>query len=109
MSEVNGCRYCQVAHTAIGKMNGFTDDQIIELRKGGAEWNEKFDALSKISKSIAISRGQISDAETKSFYSAGYTEENLVDLVMAIGIITITNMFHNITKVEIDFPIAPEL
>jgi hypothetical protein len=28
-----GCKYCQAAHTATGKMNGFTDDQIIELRK----------------------------------------------------------------------------
>jgi AhpD family alkylhydroperoxidase len=33
VSQVNGCKYCQSAHTATGKMNGFTDDQIIELRK----------------------------------------------------------------------------
>ena len=29
-SQINGCRYCQSAHTAIGKMNGFTDEEIIE-------------------------------------------------------------------------------
>ena len=28
VSEVNGCRYCQSAHTTIGKMNGFTDEEI---------------------------------------------------------------------------------
>jgi AhpD family alkylhydroperoxidase len=33
VSQLNGCKYCQAAHTATGKMNGFTDDQIIELRK----------------------------------------------------------------------------
>ena len=26
VSQYNDCRYCQSAHTAIGKMNGFTDD-----------------------------------------------------------------------------------
>jgi AhpD family alkylhydroperoxidase len=36
VSQLNGCKYCQAAHTATGKMNGFTDDQIIELRKGEA-------------------------------------------------------------------------
>jgi len=27
VSEVNNCEYCLAAHTAIGKMNGYTDDQ----------------------------------------------------------------------------------
>jgi alkylhydroperoxidase family enzyme len=39
--------------------------------------------------------------------AAGYTKENLVDLIMAIGIITVTNL-HNVTEVPIDFPLAAE-
>ncbi|WP_109301432.1 carboxymuconolactone decarboxylase family protein [Aquimarina sp. AU474] len=109
VSQVNDCRYCQSAHTAISKMNGFNDDQIIELRSGKASWDHKYDTLASISKSIAISRGKISEEETAKFYEVGYTKENLVDLVMAIGIITITNLFHNITQVDIDFPVAPKL
>src|SRR5690606_6465712 len=34
VSQVNNCHYCQAAHTAIGKMNGFTDEQILDLRRG---------------------------------------------------------------------------
>jgi alkylhydroperoxidase family enzyme len=41
------------------------------------------------------------------FHAAGYTKENLVDLIMAIGIITVTNLLHN--EVPIDFPLAAEL
>jgi len=26
VSQANGCRYCQSAHTAIGKMNGFSEE-----------------------------------------------------------------------------------
>jgi alkylhydroperoxidase family enzyme len=43
------------------------------------------------------------------FHAAGYTKENLVDLIMAIGIITVTNLLHNVTEVPIDFPLAAEL
>jgi AhpD family alkylhydroperoxidase len=43
VSQLNGCKYCQAAHTATGKMNGFTDDQIIELRKGS--WDSKTNVL----------------------------------------------------------------
>ena len=34
VSQVNDCRYCQSAHTALGKMNGFTDEQIILIGDG---------------------------------------------------------------------------
>ena len=109
ISEVNGCRYCQSAHTAIAKMNGFTESQIIELRKGGASWDAKYDALAKISKSIALNRGNVSDELKEEFFRVGYNKENLVDLVIAAGIINITNTFHNLTDVEIDFPVAEAL
>jgi hypothetical protein len=69
-------------------MNGFTDDQIIEIRKGS--WDNKI-ILAATAQQIAANSGQI-EAETQGFYTAGYTKENLVDLIMAIGI-TVTNLF----------------
>ena len=39
VSEVNECIYCLSAHTAIAKMNGFTEDQILELRGGQASFD----------------------------------------------------------------------
>ncbi|MFM9880854.1 MAG: carboxymuconolactone decarboxylase family protein, partial [Burkholderiaceae bacterium] len=41
VSEVNACAYCLAAHTALGKMNGFSDAQILELRAGHASFDAK--------------------------------------------------------------------
>jgi uncharacterized peroxidase-related enzyme len=109
VSQVNGCEYCQAAHTAIGKMNGFTDEQVISLRKGEAPFNEKFDALVKTAKAITLKKGRIEDEVLEIFFDAGYTKENLVDLIVAIGEKTTTNLLHNVTGIEIDFPKAVEL
>lgn len=109
VSQVNGCSYCQAAHTALAKMNGFTEEQTLELRKGQASWDPKYDALAKIAKSISEERGNVSSAAREAFYAAGYNDANLVDLVIAVGIISVTNFFHNLTKVEVDFPAAPAL
>ncbi len=109
ISQVNECKYCQSAHSAIAKMNGFNDEQILELREGRASWDSKLDALAKISKSIAENRGKVSIDTKNNFFNEGYNKENLVDLVNAAGAITITNLLHNLTGVEIDFPLAPEL
>ncbi|TVR12490.1 MAG: carboxymuconolactone decarboxylase family protein [Balneolaceae bacterium] len=109
VSQVNGCTYCQAAHTAIGKMNGFTEEQTIELRKGHAPFNGKFDALAKLSKAVAENRGKISDTVLENFFNAGYTKENLVDVIVNIGEKATTNFLHNVTDVPVDFPAAPEL
>lgn len=109
VSNVNNCSYCQAAHTAIAKMNGFTDEQALELRKGAASWDPKLNALSKISRSIAETRGNVGDAAKAEFFTAGYNEENLIDLVVAVGIITTTNIMHNVTGVEVDFPAVPNV
>src|ERR1700733_8816090 len=32
VSQVNGCIYCQSAHTVLGKMNGFFEEEILHIR-----------------------------------------------------------------------------
>lgn len=109
VSQVNGCRYCQSAHTAISKMKGITDEQILELRQGKASWDTKLNALAALSKEIAETKGQVSNSTKDAFYNAGYTKENLVDLTLAVGVITVTNTLHNLTHIAIDFPIVQDL
>lgn len=109
VSQANGCRYCQSAHTVLGKMNGFSDEQILLLRAGEASWDTKTDALVKLAQAITASRGSDAAEQLDAFFAAGYTQAHLVDLIVAIADKTVMNLLHNITKVPIDFPVAPEL
>jgi len=107
-SQVNGCVYCQSAHTAIGKMNGFSDDEILKLRQGTAS-DAKLSALAALSASITLNRGRADQALVTEFFNQGFTKENLADLILQISEISATNYFHNLTQVAVDFPLAPEL
>ncbi|WP_444671066.1 carboxymuconolactone decarboxylase family protein [Flavobacterium columnare] len=108
-SQINGCRYCQSAHTVLGKMNGFTNDQIIELRKGTASFDSKLDALVKFTASVVENKGRATEESKKAFFEVGYTEANLIDLVITVGDKIISNYIHNLAGFEIDFPIATEI
>ena len=108
-SQINGCRYCQSAHTAIGKMNGFTEEQILEIRGGSASFNSRFDALAKFTTSVVKNRGRATEETKEAFFEAGYTEANMVDVVIVIGDKIISNYLHNLTGFEIDFPLADEI
>ena len=109
VSQVNECEYCLAAHSAIGKMVGFTEEQIIEIRGGKASFDKKLDILAQLSKSIASNRGKANLMLLEAFFAAGWTKENLVDTIVTIGDKTVTNYLHATTKVAIDFPVAQKL
>ncbi len=109
VSEYNGCTYCQSAHTAIAGMNGFTPEQILELRGGVAGFDAKLDALARFSQAIVANKGRVSAEAKEAFFSAGYSEADLIDVVLTIGAKTISNYIHNIADFAIDFPLAPAL
>lgn len=108
VSQVNDCVYCQSAHTVIGKMNGFTDEQIIEFRKGKST-DAKLNALVKLAADITKNRGNAAGELVDDFYAQGYTNENLVDTILLISEKTAMNYLHNLTQVPVDFPLAPAL
>lgn len=109
VSEVNNCIYCLSAHTAIGKLNGFSDAQILELRSGRASFDNKLDALAKLAKNITENRGNTDEAVLENYFEAGYIEGNLIDTISLVGDKTISNYVHSTTKVPVDFPLAPSL
>jgi len=106
VSQVNGCTYCQSAHLVLGKMNGFTDEQLLDIRKGKSE-DEKLNTLVQLAADITKNRGNAHNETVEAFFAKGYTNENLVDLILQISDKTAMNYLHNLTKVPVDFPVAP--
>jgi uncharacterized peroxidase-related enzyme len=108
VSQVNGCIYCQSAHLVLGKMNGFDDNQLLDIRKGKSE-NAKLNALVKLAADITENKGNASDENVEGFFAQGYSKENLVDVILQVSDKTAMNYLHNLTKVPVDFPIAESL
>lgn len=109
VSQYNHCVYCLSAHTAIAKMNGFSDSQILEIRKAEISFDPKLDALAKLVKGIVENKGHAPSELSDNFLAAGYSNGTLIDVVVLIGDKTITNYLHALTEVPVDWPLAPEL
>lgn len=109
VSQINDCTYCQSAHTVLAGMNGFTPEQVLDIRGLNIQFDEKVKSLAAITHSIVEKKGSISQEDKTAFFGAGYTEAHLIDVVFAISEKTISNYIHNIAKFEIDFPLAPQL
>ena len=108
VSQINGCVYCQSAHLVLGKLNGFSDEQLAEIRHGKSS-DAKLHSLVQLAADITKNRGNAAESSVEAFFAQGYTNENLVDLILLISDKTAMNYLHNLTKVPVDFPLAPEL
>jgi uncharacterized peroxidase-related enzyme len=108
VSQVNGCIYCQSAHLVLGKMNGFSEEQLSEIRHGKSS-DRKLNALVVLAANITKNRGNANESSLDAFFAQGYTIENLVDLILQISDKTAMNYLHNLTKVPVDFPLAPAI
>lgn len=109
VSQVNNCSYCLSAHTQFARMNGFTNEQILDIRRANISFDPKLDALAKLVQSTTENRGHVSPELLENFFAAGYTEGNLIDVVMVIGDKIITNYLQALTDIPVDWPLAPEL
>ena len=104
-SQVNGCAYCLSAHTALGKMNGFTEEETLKLRTNSIA-DQKLNALVSLVSELVESKGHPSEVSTQNFFAAGYSKTAFAELIGAVALTTITNyIFHN-GAFEIDFPKA---
>lgn len=108
VSEANNCNYCKSAHTAIAKMNGYTDEDAVKLRARTIE-DEKINAIATLAYDIAKNAGHVSSESKAAFFAQGYDEKALIDLVAVVTAVTFTNYAFGVTQVPIDFPLAPEL
>ena len=109
VSQVNSCEYCLAAHTVIGGMVGFTSEQILEIRSGRASFDPKLDVLARLVQNIVTQRGHTQPELVDAFFAKGWSQGNLVDVIVAIGDKVVTNYLHGTTKVPVDFPAAPKL
>lgn len=107
VSQVNGCTYCQAAHTAIGQMLGVESDELMNFRQGKSS-DSKLDALVKLAKSITINRGAVSPVLLEQFFISGYSEAHLIDLIILVGERSTTNYLNKVIQVPLDFPEAPK-
>lgn len=108
VSQVNQCIYCQSAHTVIAKMNGFNEEEILDIRRAKSD-KPKYNALVKLAADITQNRGKVNDDLLEDFFTQGYNKGHLIDLIIQISDKTAMNYTHNLTQIPVDFPIAQSI
>lgn len=104
VSSVVECHYCVAAHSLLGKMTGLSQDALRHIRAGTPTGDAKRDALVHFVKLLTETKGTISNEEFEAIRAAGYSDEQIVEISLAIAVTVFTNVFNRINDTAIDFP-----
>lgn len=104
IANVNGCDYCNSAHTFLAKNIAKLSDDEIALNREGRSNDAKADAAVVLSRKIAIARGEVSEDDLGLARKAGVTDAELVEIVAHVALNTFTNYLNEVFKTTVDFP-----
>ena len=98
----HACHYCVPAHTGIAHMMKVDNDIIESLRNETPLANPKLEALRTLTLAIVRNRGNVSQADLEAFYTAGYGEQQVLEIILGVSQKMISNYTNHIANTPVD-------
>ena len=106
VAEVNACDYCLSAHTYLGKHAAKLDDAEMAANREGGSHDAKAAAAVRFAVQVVRARGHVEDADLQAVRAAGYSDAQVVEIVLHVALNTLTNYVNEVAKTAIDFPVV---
>jgi AhpD family alkylhydroperoxidase len=92
------CEYCTAGHTFLSRKVGMSEDAIRSLRNSTPIADERLQALRVFTEQVVRERGFVAPAAIEAFYAAGFTRENVLEVVTIVATKTISNYTNHLTN-----------
>jgi AhpD family alkylhydroperoxidase len=102
LSHANTADYPLAAHGRFAVMQGGSPELVDALCAGGTLTDARLDALATFTRVMIQTRGHVPTPALDAFLAAGYTAENVLEVVAQLGYTTMANLVANIAGPPID-------
>lgn len=101
-SVANACPHCVAAHSTLALRAGLTTDDVNALRKATTLQDPSLDAVRRLTQAIVDKRGWADEQNIADFLAAGHTRRQILDVVLGIGMKTLSNYTNHIAHTPLD-------
>lgn len=91
-------------HTALALKQGISSADVDAIRKGGVPSDARLAALSSLARTLIEQRGRLTDAGQQRFVEAGFSSEQILEVIAVVAASTITNYTSSVTEPELEAP-----
>jgi alkylhydroperoxidase family enzyme len=102
------CSYCMAMHSALmadapDAPRGFVES----LRSGSSLRDARLEALHQFVRELVRNRGRASAEGWRAMDAAGFSEEQVLEAVLGIGVYLLSTLSNVVTRAELDPPFEP--
>ncbi|MDT8405392.1 carboxymuconolactone decarboxylase family protein [Sulfuriflexus sp.] len=102
VSRYNGCDYCVAAHSMGADMAKVAEDVIQAVRDDQPIADPRLEALRVFAAKMVDKRGWLDEADIRAFLDAGYEMQQVGEVILAVGMKTLSNYFNHIAQTPLD-------
>lgn len=103
ISRENGCAYCMGAHSMLAeKASRVPGDVLAAIREDRAIPDEKLAKLAGFTRIMFRTRGLPRESDVKAFLDAGYKEQHILQIILALAVKTLSNYSNHLNHPELD-------
>jgi len=103
ISHENGCNYCMGAHSFVAdNMSKVPTEVTDSIRNNVTVLDHKLAALVQFVTTMVRKRGLPTNDDVEEFLSSGYSENKILEIILAISVKTISNYSNHIFHTELD-------
>lgn len=104
VAAVNGCEYCDAAHSFTGFTFAKLSREEIAAARHGTAQDARDAAAAAFARKVAQTRGKVAQADLEAVRAAGFSEAQIVEIVATVAENFFTNLINNVAETEVDFP-----
>lgn len=102
-SVENQCTYCVAAHSMIARQMVKVDSAVVDaLRQGQVLPDAKLDALAHFTRAVVKQRGVVAGKLLADFIAAGYSQAQVLDVILGVAMKTLSNYANHIIDTPVD-------
>lgn len=103
ISRFNGCDYCMAAHSMIAeKKSGVSAGVLAAIRAAKPIPDARLAALSEFTTILLETRGLPSRAAVSTFIDADFGERQILEIILAIAVKTLSNYSNHLFHTDVD-------
>ena len=100
--------YCTPAHTVRARDAAIDEATLDAVRAGRPVADPRLEALRAFTVRMIRDRGFLADADLDAFVAAGFTRANALEIILAVGLKTLSNYVNHIAETPLDPPLVAD-
>lgn len=100
-AHTNQCHYCRSPNPMLGD-DAQADEVASAIRRGQRLADMRLQALRRFTATMTEHRGWVPEADVESFLRAGFTRENLLEVITGIALVTLSSYANHVTATPLD-------